>query len=169
MDPEELGFSPERLGRIGPVVQGYIDKEKLAGVVTLVARRGSVAHLGCFGMMDVHAGKPMQADTIFRVRSLTKPITAAAVLALYEEGRFQLYDPISEYIPQLGDLKVLVDTGGDGKLLVDANRQITIDHLLTHTSVLSYGFFNDPVDELYRESLAEHSGPGQTGRFRNTF
>ena len=91
----ELGFSPQRLARIDAVVREHVDQKKIAGSVTLVARHGKIAQLGVYGMADREAGRPMQADTIFRLASMTKPVTSVAIIMLYEEGRLMLTDPVS--------------------------------------------------------------------------
>ena len=151
--PEDLGFSGERLERINATMQRYVDEKKLAGVITLVARRGAVVHLGKCGMADIEAAKPMQLDTIFRIYSMTKPITSTAVLMLMEEGRLRLADPIAQYIPGFKDVKVLDNAPGSGVRQVSADRPITIRDLLTHTAGLSYGFDDVYIDELYRKHI----------------
>jgi CubicO group peptidase (beta-lactamase class C family) len=87
--PEEVGVSSTRLNRLREAMQSYVDEGKLAGLITMIARRGQVLHFECFGMMDIQANKPMQPDTIFRIYSMTKPITSVAVMMLYEGGNFQ--------------------------------------------------------------------------------
>jgi CubicO group peptidase (beta-lactamase class C family) len=160
--PEKVGFSSERLGRINAVMQRTVDEGKCAGILTMVARRGQIAHLDCFGMMDVEAGKPMQSDTIFRIYSMSKPVTSVAAMMLYEEGYFQLNTPVSEFIPGFKDTKVFVRETESGPELADMEQEITIHHLLTHTSGLSYGFHEDtPVDALYRE-VRQNLGEGAT-------
>ena len=134
-------------------MQGYVDTGRLAGIVTLLAREGQVFHFERFGLADVDSGKPMDLDAIFRIYSMTKPITTAAVMMLYEEGNFQLDDQVAKFIPELDDLKVCTGMGQTGPTLVDLERPITIRHLLTHTGGLSYWHFQDtPVDEMYREA-----------------
>ena len=151
--PEEVGFSASRLSRIGTWMQGYIDQNKLAGTIAVVARRGQVAYLERFGMMDLEAAKPMQFDTIFRIYSMTKPITSVALMMLYEEGRFQLHDPVSKFIPEFADVKVFAGASEEGFGVTELEREITIWHLLTHTAGLTYDFFEDsPVDAMYREA-----------------
>jgi CubicO group peptidase (beta-lactamase class C family) len=149
--PEEAGFSSSRLGRIGDVMQTYVDQGRLAGLVTLVARHGKVVHLERFGMMDLKVGKPMQFDTIFRIYSMTKPITSVALMMLLERGLVRLTDPVSRYIPAFGKVKVLAKDGN----LIDLKRPITIHDLLRHTAGMSYnGYYEDtgdPVDKLYDE------------------
>lgn len=151
--PEEAGFSADRLSRISTVMQGYVDQDKLAGVIAMVARRGKVAYLERFGMMDLEAAKSMQFDTIFRIYSMTKPITSVALMMLYEEGRFQLNDPVSKFIAEFADVKVFAGATEEGFELTELEREITIWHLLTHTAGLSYDFFEDsPVDAMYLEA-----------------
>ena len=151
--PEKAGFSASRLSRIGAVMQDYVDQNKLAGVVALAARRGKIAYCERFGMMDVEAAKRMQFDTIFRIFSMTKPITTVALMMLYEEGRFQLHDPVSKFIPGFADVKVFAGATENGFKVTELEREITIWHLLTHTAGLTYNFFTDsPVDAMYLEA-----------------
>jgi CubicO group peptidase (beta-lactamase class C family) len=151
--PEAVGYSSERLGRIGVVMQRYVDENKLAGIVTLVARRGQVAHLETFGMADIEAGRPMQLDTLFRIYSMTKPIASTALLMLFEEGRVRLTDPVSRYVPAFAEVKVLDNAPGTGVRYVDVARPVTVHDLLTHTAGLSYGFEEVYIDELYRKHV----------------
>jgi CubicO group peptidase (beta-lactamase class C family) len=153
--PESAGFSSQRLDRISTVFQRYIDEKSLAGAVTLIARNGAVVHFNRLGAADIATGKPMQLDTIFRIYSMTKPITSVAVLCLMEEGRLRLADPVSRFLPAFKQMKVLVKPHGPATELVDAEREITIRDLLTHTAGLSYGFEPDPIDELYRRSIRD--------------
>jgi CubicO group peptidase (beta-lactamase class C family) len=119
----------------------------------MVARRGQIVHFECFGMMDIEAGKVMQPDTIFRLYSMTKTITSVAVMMLYEQGSFQLYDSIASFVPEFGGMKVFVKATKAGPELVDAEREITILDLLTHTSGLTYDFLEEsPVGALYQEA-----------------
>ena len=137
--PEEVGVSSARLNRIGKAMQSYVDERKLAGLITMIARRGQVLHFECFGMMDIEAGKSMQSDTIFRIHSMTKPITSVAVMMLYEQGDFQLKDPVSRFIPGFKDLRVFVKATESGLELAEPEREVTMQDLLTHTSGLVYG------------------------------
>ena len=130
-DPEIVGMSSERLARIGVGMRRLISQNKIPGTVTLVARRGEVVLFEANGFRNVSAGERMELDTIFRLFSQTKPITGAAVMILYEEGHFVLTDPISQYLPEFADMHVYVD----GKL--EPAGDITIQHLLSHTSGLS--------------------------------
>lgn len=150
-EPETVGMSAERLNRIKPVMQGYIDQGKLPGMVTLIARRGKVVHFEKFGKMA--ANTPMQFDTIFRMASMTKPVTSTAVMMLYEEGRFLLDDPVAKFIPGFKEVKVFSSVEKGKMKLVEPKRPPTIRDLLTHTAGLTYGIFGDtPVDLLYRKA-----------------
>jgi CubicO group peptidase (beta-lactamase class C family) len=149
--PEELGFSSERLKRIDPVMQRYINDKKAAGMVTLVARRGRLIHFEKFGVQDTETGKPMALDTIFRIYSMTKPITSVALMMLFEQGLVRLADPVSKFIPEFKKVKVWVNKSE----LADLTREITVHDLLTHTAGLSYGGYEEthtPVDELYDQA-----------------
>jgi CubicO group peptidase (beta-lactamase class C family) len=149
--PEEVGFSESRLKRIESVMQRYVDQKLIAGIVTLVACRGSVVHFEKFGLQDIETGKPMELDTIFRIYSMTKPITSVALMMLYEEGLVRLADPVSRFIPDFKKVKVWVNEGE----LADLTREITVYDLLTHTAGLSYGDYEEthtPVDKLYDQA-----------------
>ena len=150
--PENVGLSPQQLGRVRDWGQRQVDSGKLAGVTTVVARRGRVAHLHCCGLADKEAGVAMAPDTIVRIYSMTKPLTSVAVMMLYEQGRFQLDDPVSAYLPCFTTMRV-ASGGQRGKIdTVPAARPITIRDLLTHTSGLTYGFMQSTmVDALYRD------------------
>ena len=138
--PDAAGMSAERLERLNAAMRGYIDRGQVAGTVTLVARRGKVVHLEAQGAVDVESKAPMRADTIFRLASMTKPITSVAVMMLAEEGRLQLTDPVSKFIPEFKNPKVVVmnfpGSSRSGSRLVPADREITIQDLLTHTAGL---------------------------------
>jgi CubicO group peptidase (beta-lactamase class C family) len=152
--PQSPGFIPERLARTSRQLQLYIDQNKLAGAVTLVARHGKVAQLDVLGQAVLAPPRPMQADTIFRIYSMTKPVTAAAVLMLFEEGRFRLTDPVSTYIPEFKKVRVVNPDPAGVTGTVPPIREVTIHDLLTHTAGLSYGFDeNNMIDELYREKV----------------
>jgi CubicO group peptidase (beta-lactamase class C family) len=150
--PEEVGLSSERLARVNAWAQRLIDDGKLAGLITMVARRGKLVHFNMCGMADVKRETRMAPDTIFRFYSMTKPLTSTAIMMLYEEGRFQLDDPITRFLPCFKDMRVAVG-GMRGKLeTVPAERDITFRDLLSHTSGLTYGFMEaTPVDAQYRE------------------
>jgi CubicO group peptidase (beta-lactamase class C family) len=150
--PEEVGFDSQRLALIKLAMQAYIDQKKIAGCVTLLARRGRLVHFETAGWQDPEASKPMAADTIFRLYSMTKPVICTALMMLYERNLFKLSDPVSRFIPSFGNLKVLkTDSEGRTKL-VDLIRPVTVRDLLTHTSGLTYHFLIDsPVSEMYRQ------------------
>ncbi len=153
VSPESVGFSSQRLNRVNKMMQGYIDDGKLASGLTMIARHGETFHFEPYGVLDLESGVPVERDTLFRIYSMTKPITSAAVMMLYEEGYFSLDDPVGKFIPELASMKVYDGMGETGMRLVDQERPITVRHLLTHTSGLSYGFHQDsPVEEMYREA-----------------
>ena len=149
--PEDVGMSTSRLGRITPVMQGYVDDGKIPCALTMIAREGRLVHFEKFGTQDVAAAKPIQFDTIFRLYSMTKPITSIAVMMLYEEGHFQLTTPIAEFVPHFRDMKVYAE---DGSAIVDAEREVTIKHLLTHTAGLIYESDTEdhPIDQRYEDA-----------------
>ncbi len=148
--PEEVGMSAARLERIAPVMQGWIDKGKIPCALTMIAREGKLVHFEKFGMQDVATAKPIEFDSIFRIYSMTKPITSVAVMMLYEEGHFQLNSPVSDFIPAFKDMKVYAN---HGDAIVDAERELTIKHLLTHTSGIIYGGdWVHPINDRYREA-----------------
>ena len=145
----EVGISIERLDRLNRGMQRYIDDGLFAGIVTLVARKGQVVHLKGYGYQDLAAKKVIELDTIFRIYSMTKPVTAVALLMLFERGLFQMGDPVSKFIPEFKDTKVL---GADGKLL-DLEHEITIHHLMLHTSGMIYQDEEDTLlNKLYGEA-----------------
>src|SRR6202162_3113636 len=141
--PQSVGLSAERLERIGAVVQHEIEDKRIAGAVTLVIRHGHVAWFKSQGMMDREAGKPMRPDAMFRICSVAKPITSVAVMMLYEEGRFLLDDPVSKYLPEFKNPRVLVKPASGGPYTIPATKEITIRDLLRHTSGLTYNWNND--------------------------
>ena len=149
--PEDVGMSTSRLERIIPVMQGYVDNGKIPCALTMIARRGKLVHFEKFGMQDIAAAKPVKFDTIFRLYSMTKPITSIAVMMLYEEGHFQLTTPISEFVPYFKNMKVYTE---DGRAIIDAEREVTIKHLLTHTTGLIYESDRDdhPIDQQYEDA-----------------
>ena len=155
VSPEQVGLSAQRLNRIRTWIHGWVDSGRLAGMVTVIMRRGELAFAEVAGKADVERNKPMRADTIFRIYSMTKPLTSTAIMMLYEEGRFQLDDPISKFIPAFAHTRVYAG-GSRGKIdSVPAEREITFRDLLSHTSGLTYGFMeSNPVDALYRSRTA---------------
>ncbi len=152
--PNTVGMSAERLARIAPAMQRYIDAELTPGVITAVLRRGKLVHFAVQGDMDVETDKPMQADAIFRIASMTKPITSVALMMLWEEGHFQLRDPVSKFIPAFADVKVstTADASGATGELVDPQRPIQIRDMLTHTAGLANNYIGNV--EAYREAMA---------------
>lgn len=148
--PERVGMSSERLERISEIARSYVDDGRLAGVVTLVARHGKLVHFEAVGQRGADDPRPLAKDALFRIYSMSKPITAVAAMQLYERGLFQLSDPISKFVPELAELTVL---NGDGER--EPAEVPTMQQLLTHTAGFSYGFDpKDPVDKLYREASA---------------
>ncbi|MCH7738656.1 MAG: beta-lactamase family protein [Chloroflexi bacterium] len=145
------GLSADRLGRIDRfLTENYIDAGKIPGALTLVARRGEIAHFSALGLMDSERGKPTQKDTIYRIYSMTKPITTVALMMLYEEGRFQLNDPVGEFLPEWSDTEVWVSGEHPDFKTRPPDRAMTIRDLLSHQSGLTYGFTDDnPVDRAY--------------------
>jgi CubicO group peptidase (beta-lactamase class C family) len=150
-DPAELGFAADRLAGIDMHFDRYVADGKLPGWSLLVARHGQVVHLGRGGNRDVEAGLPVEPDTIFRIYSMTKPIVSVATMMLFEQGAFQLTDPIAGFIPSFADTRVYAGGSDLKQVTVAAVEPIRIWHLLTHTSGLTYGFHRvHPVDALYR-------------------
>ena len=138
--PEEIGLSSARLARLSAVLRGEIERGRVPGVVALIARRGRLAYFESFGKRDPAAGGPMPKDAIFRIYSMTKPITSVAAMMLWEEGRFLLSDEIGKYLPELAHLEVAVERDGGTMERVPAARAVTIQDLLRHTSGLTYEF-----------------------------
>jgi CubicO group peptidase (beta-lactamase class C family) len=153
--PESVGLSSERLDRIASTVQQEINNQRIAGAVTLVARHGKVAWFKSQGALDREAKKPMRSDALFRICSMTKPITSLAVMMLYEEGRFLLEDPISKYLPEFKNPKILVKPAKGESYTIPATREITIGDLLTHTSGLTY-HWNEDLGERYKAANVTH-------------
>jgi CubicO group peptidase (beta-lactamase class C family) len=154
VSPESVGFSTSRLERVGRVIQKNIDQNLMAGVITLIARQGQVAYLEKFGWQEIAANRPMAFDTLFRIYSMTKPVTSAAVMMLVEEGKVRLSDPLSRYVPAFKNPKVLQARNGCDYELVPARREPTVHDLLTHTAGLSYGFDeNSALDARYNKEF----------------
>lgn len=149
-DAKELGFDPQRLERLGALTQRYVDTGKLPGFVSLVARHGKIAYLNTCGYRDIATQTPYEMDTIFRIYSMTKPITSVSILQLYEQTLFNLHDPIAKFLPEFANMTVFEE----GRR-VPVDTPITFQHLLTHTAGLTYGGFGEPnlhqVDVLYNE------------------
>ena len=158
--PEDVGMSEAKLAKIGPVVQQMVDDGSIAGAVTIVARREKVVYHETFGVRDVKSRRPMTGDTIFRIYSMTKPVTSVAVMMLWEQGRLKLDDPISDYLPELKSLHVHTRGPSATENLEESKSPLTIRDLLRHTSGLTYGLFGGtPVDVAYRRQsvLDRHS------------
>jgi len=151
--PESVGLSSERLARIDKVMQQEIDQKKTGGIVVLVARRGSIVYHKAFGYADIESGKKMQTDSLFRLYSMTKPVTSVALLSLYEEGKFQLTDPLEKYIPAFKDVKVFAKTDNKGEMVLEEpRRKITIQDVFRHTAGFSYGFGDTLVEKAYQKA-----------------
>ena len=152
--PHKVGLSASRLTEITKAVQHFIATEQLAGAVTIIARRGKIAHFEASGMMDLEANKTMQKDTIFRIYSMTKPVAAVAVMMLYEAGKLELDTPVSQYLPAFSEMQVAATPDAEAVELVNAKRQITVRDLLRHTAGLPganrYLTGQTAVDKCYR-------------------
>lgn len=151
------GFDPARLQRLDRVIQGYVDREQIAGAVMFIARDGETAHLKAYGQQDREAGKPMTTDAIFRIASMSKAITTVAALMLYEEGHFMLREPVANFIPAFANSMVAVAPPADAPpgtkfALEKAKRPIWIRDLMTHTAGLTYGEGNDRAADLYKQA-----------------
>jgi len=162
--PEDVGMSSARLARVSAWLKSEIDKKKIPGAVVLVARHGKVAHYDALGVQDVATGAPMAKDSIFRIYSMTKPITTVAAMQLVEEGRLMLEAPVAAFIPAFKDMKVAVEkpnpAGGAPTVeLVPAPRPMTVQDLIRHTSGLTYGFFgNTAAKRAYLEAKISFEG-----------
>ncbi|MBS1789285.1 MAG: beta-lactamase family protein [Acidobacteria bacterium] len=156
--PETVGMSANRLTNIQTVMSKHIAEKHIPGASGLIARHGKIAYQEAFGMADMEAGKPMQMDTIHRIYSMSKPITSVAVMMLYEEGKFQLNDPVAKYLPEFAKMQVGVEekdpqTGQMVMKTRPARNPITVRDLLRHTAGLTYGVFGDTlVDREYRKA-----------------
>lgn len=138
--PEDVGMSTDRLRRIHEAVERHIDAGEISGAVTLVARRGRLVHFEAHGLMDIESKRPMEKDAIFRIASMSKPITGVAVMMMLEEGKLHLNDPVSKFLPEFKNAKVAVARGTSGEsYLIPADRDLTIRDLLTHTNGLMTG------------------------------
>ncbi|GHH77578.1 serine hydrolase [Streptomyces sulfonofaciens] len=159
-DAGELGFDAGRLARMDRFYQRYVDDGLLPGWLLAVSRAGRVVHLSSYGHRDVASGRPVETDTLWRWYSMTKPVTSVAAMMLYEEGAFQLTDPVSRFIPSFADLRVFRG-GSDVKPVTEpVTEPVTIWHLLTHTAGLTYGFLRaHPVDAMLRARGFEWTRP----------
>ncbi len=162
---ESVGMSTERLSRLNAAMKRLADEKQVAGLVTLVERHGKIVNFKAVGQLDVSKTDAMQKDSIFRIYSMTKPITGVAMMMLYEEGKWQLNDPVSRYIPEFARLKVYTGKNDDGTpKLEDARRSMTMRELMTHTAGLGYVLSsNNPVDKMIIDGNVLNSGaPLQT-------
>lgn len=152
--PESVGMDSERLGRLTAAMQRHVDDGLLAGVVTAAARDNRLVHFESVGYRDLEAGAPMTRDAIFRIYSMTKPVTGVALMILYEEGKFRLSDPVEEHLPEFKDLQVFAGLDENGDMITEPqNRKMTVRELMNHTGGLSYGIFAEsPVDTMYVEA-----------------
>ena len=144
--PEQVGLSHDRLDRITQALQADVDRGHLSGAIGVVFRKGRVAYWENVGMADIEAGRPMTDDAIFRIYSMTKPIVGVALMTLYEEGAFALGDPVKDYIPELGGLEVLTESGTE-----HSRREMTVQDLMRHTAGMSYGGGESRAAKLFRE------------------
>ena len=151
--PESVGFDSGRLRRLDDYMAQAVADGRVAGATTLLARHGKVVEFNTYGKASLATGEPMSRDEIFRIYSMTKPITGVAMMILFEEGKWRLDDPVTRFVPEFKDLKVVAGVGSDGKMTVeDLKRPPTMRELMSHTAGFGYGL-NDtnPVDKLYRE------------------
>ena len=149
--PESVGLSSERLDRISAAVQRDVDGKRIAGAVTLVVRHGKVAWFKAQGMQDREAAKAMPTDAMFRICSMSKPITTVAAMMLYEEGKFLLDDPVSKYLPEFKEMKVLVKPAKGAPYTIPASKEITVRDLMRHTSGMTYNW-NDDLGAMYEKA-----------------
>jgi CubicO group peptidase (beta-lactamase class C family) len=160
VDPAEVGLDAERLGRIDGTFARYVDDGRLAGYLVTVSRHGKLAHVSSYGQRDREEGLPVESDTLWRIFSMTKPITSVAAMMLYEEGALQLTDPVSKFIPSFADLRVYAGGSDQNPLTVPAAEPMRVWHLLTHTSGLTYGFHRvHTVDAIYRAAGFDPGAP----------
>jgi CubicO group peptidase (beta-lactamase class C family) len=151
--PQEAGLSSQALQKIDELLQQAVERKQVAGAVALLARDGKLGYLTAKGFQDVEAGKEMTSDSLFRIASMTKPVTSVAVMILVDDGKLAVTDPVSKYLPEFKNPKALVPGSGGESKLVPASREITIHDLLTHTSGLTYRFMaQEPFAELYHKA-----------------
>src|SRR3954469_3654831 len=159
-DPAEVGLDPARLQRIDRRLARWVDDGQLPGFLVTVARHGKLVHVGRRGLRNVEDGLPVEEDTRWRIYSMTKPVTSVAAMMLYEEGAFELSDPISKWLPGLAAPRVYVAGSSMKPVTVPATEPIRVRHLLTHMSGLTYGFHHThPVDAMYRAAGHEWATP----------
>ena len=161
--PESVGLDSDRLDRLTQAMQGFVDDGRLAGVVTAAARDGKIIHFESVGQRDIATGSPMTEDALFRIYSMTKPITSVAAMTLFEEGLFQLDDPVARFLPEFADMQLWIDGEGDAMRTEAVGDALKIWHLLTHTAGLVYGWRDDiPVGLANRAAGVEFSGSKNT-------
>jgi CubicO group peptidase (beta-lactamase class C family) len=149
-DPTAVGVDPDRLTRIDAHLRRYVDEGRLAGWQVHIARRGQTVHSSVYGSRDLEAGLPVEQDTLWRIYSMTKPVTSVAAMQLYEQGRVRLNDEVSRYLPEFADMRVLVGGNAEQPKTVPATEPMRLWHLLTHTAGLTYAFTRSSVlDQLY--------------------
>jgi CubicO group peptidase (beta-lactamase class C family) len=159
-DPAALGLDPERLARIERHYHRYVDDGRLPGWLVAILRRGRLVYLQTAGQRDMEAGLPVEPDTLWRIYSMTKPVTSVAAMMLWEEGAFELKDEVSRFIPSFADARVWAGGSALKPVTVPQIEPMRIWHLLTHTAGLTYGFHHShPVDRLYREAGFEWTSP----------
>jgi CubicO group peptidase (beta-lactamase class C family) len=160
VDPGEVGIDAGRLARLAPHLRRYVDDGLLPGWSIAIGRAGRVVHVDTYGRRDVEAGEPVELDTIFRIFSMTKPITAVAALMLWEEGRFELTDPVSRFIPSFAESRVWRSGSVTTPVTDPLTEELRMWHLFAHTAGLTYGFlYAHPVDDLYRRAGFEWGTP----------
>jgi CubicO group peptidase (beta-lactamase class C family) len=158
VEPSEAGLDPKALDRLDQHVADYVDEGRLPGYLVAVSRGGRVAHLTTHGRRDIAAGLPVEADTLWRIYSMTKPVTAVAALLLVEEGRLSLDDPVERHLPAFAEPRVYVSGSGADMVTRPADGPIRVRHLMTHTAGLTFAFYHThPVDALYRAAHLESS------------
>ena len=151
VDPAEVGFAADRLHRLDDIFARYVDDGRLAGWLLTVSRHGKLAYVASYGQRDKEAGLEVTPDTLWRIYSMSKPVTSVAAMMLYEEGRFELNDPVSKFIPSFKDMRVFVGGSDQRPVTIPATEPVRIWHLLTHTAGLTYGFHRQhPTDAMHR-------------------
>ena len=160
VDPSDVGLDADRLARLGEHFGRYLASGRLPGYSLLVSRGGELAHVAMAGQRDLERGLPIEADTVYRIDSMTKPVTSVAAMMLYEEGRFDLSDPVGDYLPEFAELRVFAGGSSMKPVLKPASEPMRIWHLLSHTAGLTYGFlYAHPVDAIYRARGFEWGTP----------
>jgi CubicO group peptidase (beta-lactamase class C family) len=151
-DPAKAGFSAQRLQRLTQSLHARVDEGQLSGMVALIARHGKLVYCDAYGVQDLTSRKPMTEDTIFRIHSMTKPVTGVAMMMLYEEGKWSPHDPVAKYIPELANVKVYTGVDASGNPILEAPvHPPTLAELLTHTAGFVYGFQGSPVDKIFSD------------------